>query len=139
MSCFLERLNWKNRELLLQSKLNVAANSFAVCLLGMFQCRPRSRIVGTGTGPSRHRRDVVPIRLGAASPHFLKKLSKREVWIFDGCPVECSLGVFNVLQEHVDVHNRLHDLVVKKNALLRSNEEQDALIEAFLQQVASQK
>lgn len=69
--------------------------------------------------------------VGAAKPHFLKKLSEREVWIIDGCPVECSLGVFNVLREHIDIHLRLYDLGVQKHASLPTDSEFNALIDDF--------
>jgi uncharacterized metal-binding protein len=53
--------------------------------------------------------------VGAAKAHFLKKLAKREVWVVDGCPIECALGIFDQLRECVDIHIRLHDLGVRKN------------------------
>jgi len=54
--------------------------------------------------------------VGAAKRHFLKQLRDREVWIIDGCPIECSLGAFHQVQEHADVHIRLHVLGVRKQA-----------------------
>lgn len=52
--------------------------------------------------------------IGAAKRHFLKQLEGREVWIVDGCPIECSRGVFEQVRKHVDVHVRLHELGVRK-------------------------
>ena len=51
----------------------------------------------------------------AGKTHFLKKLQAREVWIIDGCPLECSVGVFDQVLQHVDVVIRLHELGVRKN------------------------
>jgi uncharacterized metal-binding protein len=73
--------------------------------------------------------------IGATKPHFLKKLADREVWIIDGCPIECSLGVFAQLGEHIDVHIRLHDLGVRKHATVPTGAEFDNLVEAVLRQV----
>lgn len=52
--------------------------------------------------------------VGAAKQHFLKKLTGRDVWIVDGCPIECSLGVFGQIREPVHVHLRLYELGVRK-------------------------
>lgn len=76
--------------------------------------------------------------VGASKQHFLKKLREREVWIIDGCPIECSLGIFSRVQEYVDVHIRLHDLGVKKHAPLPDAEQFEALVEAA-RQAASQQ
>ena len=73
--------------------------------------------------------------VGAAKPHFLKQLRDREVWVIDGCPIECSLGVFDQVSEHVDVHIRLHELGVRKKAERPIATEFDALVEAVLAQV----
>lgn len=77
--------------------------------------------------------------VGAAKPHFLKKLVDREVWLIDGCPIECSLGVFSQISAHVDVHLRLHEYGVRKNAPLPDAGELEALIEALLQDAARQR
>ena len=73
--------------------------------------------------------------VGAAKPHFLKQLKNREVWVVDGCPINCSLGVFEHVCEHVDVHIRLHDLGVKKSAPPPTGCDLEDLISAILQQV----
>jgi uncharacterized metal-binding protein len=77
--------------------------------------------------------------VGAAKPLFLKKLRDRQVWVIDGCPVHCSRGVFDQVREHLDVHIRLHDLGIKKNAEPPSGAEFDELIEAVLLQIKQQQ
>lgn len=54
--------------------------------------------------------------IGASKRHFLRQLADREVWVVDGCPIECGRGVFEQARERVDVHVRLHDLGVRKAA-----------------------
>jgi uncharacterized metal-binding protein len=46
---------------------------------------------------------------------FLKKIQRREVWIIDGCPIGCALGVLDRLRRTA-VHIRLHDLGYRKTA-----------------------
>ncbi|TWU62216.1 putative zinc-binding protein [Crateriforma conspicua] len=70
--------------------------------------------------------------VGAAKPVFLKKLKDRPVWIVDGCPIHCSLGVLGQVAEHADVHIRLHDLGIKKNADMPEHDEFDRLIDRLL-------
>jgi len=77
--------------------------------------------------------------MGAAKPPFLKRLSEREVWVIDGCPIECSLGVFDQIRQHIDAHIRLHDLGVRKNASLPADDDFHNLIDAVLQHVDQQK
>jgi len=76
--------------------------------------------------------------IGAAKPLFLKKLQQRKVWIIDGCPIHCSLGVFDQVHEHIDVHVRLHDLGVRKNSCAPTGGALDALIEDVLQDIDRQ-
>lgn len=45
---------------------------------------------------------------------FLKKVAGREVWMIDGCPIECALGVMERIARRADVHIRLHDFGVRK-------------------------
>jgi uncharacterized metal-binding protein len=73
--------------------------------------------------------------IGAAKPLFLKKLADREVWVVDGCPINCSLGVFEQVHEHTDVHIRLHDLGIKKNADVPDDEAFDQLMDGVLNQI----
>jgi uncharacterized metal-binding protein len=76
--------------------------------------------------------------VGAAKPHFLKMLHDRDVWVIDGCPIECGLGVFGQVSEHVDVHIRLHQFGVQKNAPLPVGAEFEEVINSALHQVAEQ-
>ena len=77
--------------------------------------------------------------VGAAKKHFLKQLTDREVWVIDGCPIECSLGVFDRVSENIDVHIRLHDLGVRKKSERPSDAAFAELIEVILQQVRERK
>jgi uncharacterized metal-binding protein len=77
--------------------------------------------------------------IGAGKPHFLRKIAEREVWIIDGCPIECSLGVFSQFRGQFNIHIRLHDLGVRKNDPLPTGSRFDDLIDALMQQVAQQK
>jgi uncharacterized metal-binding protein len=77
--------------------------------------------------------------VSAGKSLFLKKLVDREAWVVDGCPIACSLGVFAQLGEQIDVHIRLHDLGVRKNAPLPAGSEFEGLVAAALRQVAEQK
>lgn len=52
--------------------------------------------------------------LGAKHRSFLRQLEKREAWIVDGCPIECSLGVFEQIDRQPQRHIKLHDLGFKK-------------------------
>lgn len=77
--------------------------------------------------------------VGAAKRHFLKQLADREVWIIDGCPIECSLGVFAQVHENVDVHIRLYELGVRKSEPLPAGSEFDRIMTGVLQQIQSQR
>ena len=77
--------------------------------------------------------------VGAGKPHFLKQLQGREVWIIDGCPIECSLGIFDRAPRQADVHIRLHDLGVKKNSGAPPGLDMERLLDAALQQVSVQR
>lgn len=76
--------------------------------------------------------------IGAAKPLFLKKLQQRPVWSIDGCPIHCSLGVFDQVHEHIDVHIRLHDLGIKKNSTAPTGEGLESLIKDVLQDIDRQ-
>jgi uncharacterized metal-binding protein len=73
--------------------------------------------------------------VGAAKPLFLNKLKDREVWIVDGCPIHCSLGVFDQVHQHAGLHIRLHDLGTKKNAEQPDGEAFERLMNAVLAQI----
>ncbi len=55
--------------------------------------------------------------IGAKRPGFLAKLRSRDVWVIDGCPIECARGVFEQAGHGgaVTRHIRLHDHGVKKH------------------------
>lgn len=75
--------------------------------------------------------------IGAAKPHFLRKLHDRPVWVIDGCPIECCQGVFDQADEHVDRNIRLYELGVRKNTPLPTGAQWDALLKAVLRQTTS--
>lgn len=77
--------------------------------------------------------------IGATNPLFLKKLQNREVWIIDGCPIECCQGVFDQVLENVDVHIRLHDLGVRKNEEIPDVMQFETIVTSALEQVANQR
>ena len=76
--------------------------------------------------------------VGAGKEIFLKRLRDREVWVIDGCPINCSLGVFDQVRENVDVHIRLSDFQVKKNADRPSGAEFDQFVETVLEWIKQQ-
>jgi len=76
--------------------------------------------------------------VAAKKQHFLKKLSGRPVWVIDGCPIHCSQGVFEQIGQVADVHIRLHDFGVRKNAPLKSQRDLEQLIDQVLQYAATQ-
>ncbi|MBI2479847.1 MAG: putative zinc-binding protein [Planctomycetia bacterium] len=90
-----------------------------------------------------HRRGLAEMSclagIGAGKQHFLKQLAGREVWIIDGCAIECSLGVFDQVRELVDVHIRLHDLGIRKNVSPPTGPRFDDLVEVVLRHVAQLK
>ena len=77
--------------------------------------------------------------VGAGKRHFLKQLHQREVWIIDGCPIECALGIFQQVQQRADAHIRLHTLGVQKNGPPPCDPSFEDLIAASLDQVAHQR
>lgn len=76
--------------------------------------------------------------VGAAKSHFLKQLKDREVWVIDGCPIECAVGIFGQQSRHVDVRIQLHDVGVKKASGAPAGMEMEQMIEAVLQQARVQ-
>ena len=77
--------------------------------------------------------------IGAGKTHFLNQLRDREVWIIDGCPIECSLGVFQKIRKRVDVHIRLHELGVRKKARTPQSFDMDHLVRKTLDYAATQR
>ena len=53
--------------------------------------------------------------VAAEKPTFLRKIKNKNVIAVDGCPIECSKGVFDRLGIPVHQHIRLKELGVKKN------------------------
>ena len=69
--------------------------------------------------------------VAAELPVFLRVLDGREVWVIDGCPLECARGVYNKLGRPIDRHIRLREHGVAKNGA-RSAEASVAEIAASL-------
>jgi len=72
--------------------------------------------------------------VGARKKPFLKQLHDREVWVIDGCPIECGLGIFDLIDTAVDCHIRLADLGIKKNAEPEGGVDMAALINRIVEQ-----
>jgi uncharacterized metal-binding protein len=68
--------------------------------------------------------------VAARKPTFLKQLRGREVWLIDGCPIECAGGVMREAGLAVDVHVKLHQLGVRKHEPAPSPERFEELVEA---------
>ena len=77
--------------------------------------------------------------VGAAKPHFLKQLNNREVWVIDGCPIECAVGIFAQQRRNVDVYIQLHDLGVRKSSAAPAEMDFDQMLQAVLRQIDLQK
>jgi len=72
--------------------------------------------------------------VGARKKPFLNKLRDREVWVIDGCPIECGLGIFDLIDTPVDRHIRLADLGIRKNAEAEGDVNMDVLINRVVRQ-----
>jgi uncharacterized metal-binding protein len=59
--------------------------------------------------------------VAAELPKFRKQLADREVWVVDGCPLECARHVFRKLGHDVAHHIRLHEHGVKKQIGLEAD------------------
>lgn len=70
--------------------------------------------------------------VGAAKPMFLKKLRDREVWVIDGCPIHCGVGVLERVGGFPCTHLRLHDFGIRKNAEPPEGEEFHRLVDTVL-------
>ena len=77
--------------------------------------------------------------VGAGKTHFLNQLRDREVWVIDGCPIECSLGVLQQVRKRVDVHIRLHELGVQKKARAPQSFDLEHLVRGALEQAGAQR
>ncbi len=139
------------RILSLRDSINIPAVARMI-LEGKFRMSPKIPIVFACSGCSNagqlagrvalelDRRGIAEMSclagVGAAKPLFLNKLKNRQVWIIDGCPINCSLGVFDQVHERAAVHIRLHDLGIKKNAPQPEGDDFDGLMQAVVEQAS---
>lgn len=70
--------------------------------------------------------------IGARKKVFLNKLRDREVWVIDGCPIECGLGIFDLIECRVDRHIRLAEFGFAKHIEPEGDIDMDALIARVL-------
>jgi uncharacterized metal-binding protein len=52
--------------------------------------------------------------VAAELPYFQKQLADRDIWVIDGCPLQCALHVFRKQRREVAEHFRLNEHGVKK-------------------------
>lgn len=76
--------------------------------------------------------------VGAQKPAFLKKLQNREVWVIDGCPIDCGQGIFGLVETSVDRHIRLSDFGFKKHVAPEGGVDMDQLINDVLTSIGYQ-
>jgi uncharacterized metal-binding protein len=76
--------------------------------------------------------------IGAGKAPFLRKIQSRPVWVIDGCPIECGLGIFALRDLPIARHIRLHDLGLRKNHIDIEHIDFDALIDRIMNQSESQ-
>ncbi len=67
--------------------------------------------------------------VAAEKPSFLRKIKNRQIMTIDGCPIECSKGIFDKLKIPVHHHIRLKDFGVKKEHPDKDDRDMDAMIE----------
>jgi uncharacterized metal-binding protein len=72
--------------------------------------------------------------VAAGRKPFLKKIAGREIWLIDGCPIECCRGVFDQLQVDLSAdfrikHIKLYEAGLKKNAPMPDQENFQSLVE----------
>lgn len=53
--------------------------------------------------------------IAAEKPSFYRKIKDKKIIAIDGCPTECSKGVFDKAGIRVDVHVKLKDYGIRKN------------------------
>jgi uncharacterized metal-binding protein len=77
--------------------------------------------------------------IGAKRPSFIAKLTNREVWVIDGCPIECARGVFEQAGRRAAItrHIRLHDHGVKKHQVPNGEVDVDGFAVQLTEQVES--
>jgi uncharacterized metal-binding protein len=73
--------------------------------------------------------------IGAGKSHFLKQLARRRVWVIDGCPIHCGLGVLQQAGNEVDAHIRLHEMGVRKDTTMPDTCEVEKLIDEVLRYI----
>jgi len=66
---------------------------------------------------------------------FLRQLRGREVWVIDGCPIECGLGVFGLSGLPVDQHIRLAEMGFTKHTEPEGGVDMDALVDRVIDEV----
>lgn len=69
---------------------------------------------------------------GASRPVFLRKAESRKIWVIDGCPIDCGLGIFQRIGLHPDRHIRLADLGISKNVQPPGGVDLQALVDRIL-------
>lgn len=58
--------------------------------------------------------------VGARRPSFLKQIRDRPVWVVDGCPISCGLGILQLVGRAIDWRIRLDSLGYRKREELAS-------------------
>lgn len=69
--------------------------------------------------------------VAAELPYFQKQLVGREVWVIDGCPLNCGLQVFCKQRREPDEHIRLHEHGVKKQVGLPAGMTLEEFVDAL--------
>jgi uncharacterized metal-binding protein len=59
--------------------------------------------------------------IAAQKPSFLRKIKNKKIVTIDGCPTECSKGVFDTCGITVDMHIKLKEYGIKKNSTPRDH------------------
>ncbi len=75
--------------------------------------------------------------IGAAKKPFLNTIRNRPVWVIDGCPIECGLGIFDLQKLPVTHHIRLVEFGFRKGDIDLSTVDMDDLIARILTHVRS--
>lgn len=77
--------------------------------------------------------------IGAQRPSFIAKLKNREVWVVDGCAIECARGVFEQADRSAAItrHIRLHDHGVKKHQVPNGEVDVDGFATVLTEQMES--
>lgn len=68
--------------------------------------------------------------VAARKPSFLKEMEGREVWVIDGCPIECAKGVMDQFRpdhRHISLHD--HGVPKDKPAEVATADLVDRLLE----------